>query len=152
MKPEEFVARTRLPVSAEALYRWHLLPDAFERLTPPWEPVEVVSKEGTVEEEGALVTIRVRMGPFWRRWVSRHHSCIPGRRFCDTQVDGPFAVWEHTHSFLPDGDGSILEDRIEYVLPGGRIAHWLAGWFVRRKLKRMFDYRHKVTVEALAAA
>jgi ligand-binding SRPBCC domain-containing protein len=61
-------------------------------------------------------------------------------------------LWEHKHSFLPDGEGSILEDRIEYALPGGRVAHWVAGWFVRRKLKRMFDYRHKVTMDSLAAA
>jgi len=152
MKLYEFVARTRLNATADEVYRWHLAPDALEKLVPPWEPVEVVSKEGTVEDEGALVTIRVRTGPIWQRWVSRHHSCIPGRQFRDTQVAGPFAVWEHTHSFVPDGDGSILEDRIEYALPGGRVAHWLAGWFVRRKLKRMFDYRHRVTAEALAAA
>ena len=149
MKRYEFVARSRLNATAEEVYRWHTLPDAFERLTPPWEPVEVESKTGTIEEEGSLVTIRLRMGPFRPRWVSRHHDCIPGRQFRDTQIKGPFALWEHTHSFLPDGDGSILEDRIEYALPGGRVAHWVAGWFVRRKLKRMFDYRHRVTAESV---
>jgi ligand-binding SRPBCC domain-containing protein len=146
----EFVARSRLDASAQEVYRWHTLPDAFERLVPPWEPVEVESKSGTIEEEGSLVTVRLRVGPFRPRWVSRHHGCIPGRQFRDTQIEGPFAFWEHTHSFHPDGNGSILEDRIQYALPGGRIAHWLAGWFVRRRLKRMFDHRHRVTAEAFA--
>ncbi|MFT4542831.1 MAG: ligand-binding SRPBCC domain-containing protein [Planctomycetota bacterium] len=151
MKRYGFVARVELDATAEEVYDWHMLPDAFEQLTPPWEPIEVESKTATIEEEGSLVTIRLRVGPFRPRWVSRHHDCIPGRQFCDTQIKGPFALWEHKHSFIPNGDGSILEDHIEYALPGGQVAHWLAGWFVRRKLKRMFDYRHQVTADALTA-
>ncbi|MFT7668463.1 MAG: ligand-binding SRPBCC domain-containing protein [Planctomycetota bacterium] len=151
MKHYEFLTRSKLSATAEEVYLWHMLPDALERLTPPWEPVEVESKTGPIDEEGALVTIRLRMGPLRLRWVSRHHDCIPGRQFCDTQTKGPFALWEHKHSFIPDGDGSILEDRIHYALPGGWLGNLVAGWFVRRKLKRMFDYRHRVTTESLAA-
>ncbi|MFT5288755.1 MAG: ligand-binding SRPBCC domain-containing protein [Planctomycetota bacterium] len=147
----EFVARVKLEATAEEAYCWHARDDALELLTPSWEPVEVESKTGTIEEEGSLVTLRLRLGPFRLRWVSRHHDCIPGRQFCDSQVKGPFALWQHKHSFTPNGEGSILEDRIEYALPGGRAAHWVAGWFVRRKLKRLFEYRHQVTAESLAA-
>ncbi|MFT5288221.1 MAG: ligand-binding SRPBCC domain-containing protein [Planctomycetota bacterium] len=151
MQRYEFVAQVELKATAEEVYAWHTLPDALERLTPPWESIEVESKTGTIEEEGSLVTVRLQLGPFRPRLVSRHHDCIPGRQFCDTQVKGPFAIWEHKHSFIPKGDVSILEDRIEYALPGGRVAHWVAGWFVRRKLKRLFAYRHQATAKALAA-
>ncbi len=149
MKRQEFVARTRLKAAPEEVFRWHARPEALEDLTPPWEPVEVESRTGGIEDEGSRVQIRMRVGPFRPRWIAEHRECVPGRRFRDVQVKGPFAHWEHTHSFLPDGSGSILEDRVEYALPGGRLAHWLFGGFVRRKLRRLFDYRHRVTAEAL---
>jgi ligand-binding SRPBCC domain-containing protein len=43
-----------------------------------------------------------------------------------------------------------LEDRIVYELPLGPLGRWLGGGFVRSRLDRMFEYRHRVTVEALA--
>ncbi|MHC4550744.1 MAG: SRPBCC family protein [Planctomycetota bacterium] len=149
MWKEEFVARTRLGAAPEAVFRWHAEPEALERLTPPWERVEVVARTGGIEEEGSRVHLRMRVGPFRRRWIAEHRDCVPGRRFRDVQVEGPFAFWEHTHSFEPDGAGFLLEDRIVYALPGGRLAHWLVGGFVRRKLKRLFAYRHRVTADAL---
>ena len=150
MTVREFVARTRLAATPEEVFAWHAEPNAFEKLTPPWEPVEVESRSGAgIEEEGFRVVLRMRVGPFRPRWIAEHHDCVPGRRFRDIQVSGPFKLWEHTHSFLPDGDGCVLEDRIRYALPGGALADWLFGGFVRRKLKRMFDYRHRVTAEAL---
>ena len=34
----EVVARSAMPVSAQALFDWHERPGAFERLTPSWMP------------------------------------------------------------------------------------------------------------------
>jgi len=44
----------------------------------------------------------------------------------------------------------FLEDRIEYRLPFGWLGHLVGGWLVRRKLRRMFDYRHETTLRELA--
>lgn len=149
MPAERFVRRTRVAASAEEVFRWHAAPGALQRLTPPWEPVEV-EKEGRIED-GAETVLRIRLGPFAIRWVARISDCFPGRRFRDTQVRGPFASWQHTHLMEPDGaSASWLEDRIEYALPLGRAGSWLGGWMVRRRLDKMFAYRHRVTVEAFA--
>ena len=43
----------------------------------------------------------------------------------------------------------MLEDRIEYELPFGALANLFGGWLVRRKLARVFDYRHRMTAEAM---
>ena len=50
---------------------------------------------------------------------------------------------------IPDGpQASILEDSIEYALPLGAIG-WLVGrFFVQRKLRRLFAFRHEVTRRA----
>ncbi len=146
-----FVRRSRIGVSAEELFRWHAEPGALERLTPRWEPLEVVERAPSVQN-GARGILRVRVGPFPMRWVFEHRDYEEGRKFRDVQVEGPFRRWDHTHCFIPDGPQACwLEDRIEYELPLGIIGELFGGWLVRRKLQRMFEYRHRVTAEAMEA-
>jgi hypothetical protein len=148
-KTDEFVRRTRIDASAEEVFAWHARPGALQRLTPPWEPVEVVSEEGGLRN-GAEVTLRVHAGPVAVRWVARISDCVPGRQFRDTQVRGPFAFWQHTHCMQPDGPAACtLEDRIVYALPFGPLGRWIGGRLVRRKLDRLFEYRHLVTAESV---
>ena len=65
---------------------------------------------------------------------------------------GPFKKWEHTHAMEDDGEGGAwLIDHIDYELPLGALGQLGGGWFVRRKLARMFDYRHAVTRRACEA-
>ena len=145
-----FHRRTRIAAPVEALWAWHASPDALQRLVPPWEHVEVIGPSGI--EEGQQVTLRMRFGPLSLRWVSRIDQVIPGRQFRDVQLRGPFAYWQHTHRFEPDGPAAaFLDDRIVYALPFGPLG-WLGQGLVRRRLERMFDYRHQVTAEALALA
>ena len=53
-----FVATTRIRASAEAVFDWHEAPGAFERLTPSWERVRVLSHEGGIRD-GARVSLLV---------------------------------------------------------------------------------------------
>lgn len=150
MKTETFTYRSRIAVPGETVFRWHARPEAFEKLTPPWERVEIVERTGGIEDGGRLV-LRVGRWPLQVLWIAEHCDYIPGRRFRDVQVRGPFARWEHTHLITPDGPGACwLEDRIEYTLPFAPLSHFLAGWFVQRKLKRLFAYRHRITAEETA--
>lgn len=150
MKTRQLIQRSEMPVSAEELLRWHGRPGALRRLIPPWEPVEVV--ERVVSEEkadpapGSRSVLRVGVGPLRIRWVSEHRRLeeSDASGFRDVQLEGPFARWEHVHRFEPAGpDRSILEDRLEYALPGGPLGRLLAGRLARRRLRRIFAYRHR---------
>jgi uncharacterized protein len=145
-----FVRRTRLSASADEVFRWHERPGAIQRLMPPWERAEIVEHSGI--HEGALAIMKVYLGPVPVLFVVRHSGYIAGRQFRDTQIEGPFARWEHTHRFEPDGEQScVLEDRVEYELPGGPLGEALGGDYFRSQLERLFDYRHRVTAQDLAA-
>lgn len=148
---EVFLKRTLLPVSAERVFRWHVEPGALERLTPPWENARVIAYTGSADQIGSRVTLSVKVGPFRRKWIAVHTACEPGRMFRDEQVSGPFSQWVHTHRFIPDGaNASWLEDRIEYKLPFGWLGHIIAGAYIRRKLELLFEYRHRITLQALS--
>ncbi|WP_166826468.1 TIGR01777 family oxidoreductase [Thalassoroseus pseudoceratinae] len=142
----KFTQTVSIPVPAEFLYQWHSNPGAFERLAPPWESVEV-SQPLERLEDGQQTEIRVGVvGPIKQRWLAELKNVQPGRQFEDTQLAGPFAAWHHRHLMTPAGDeSSILTDDIEYRVPFGFLGAAFGGGIVRRKLRRMFDFRHRVT-------
>ncbi|MBI3667916.1 MAG: TIGR01777 family protein [Acidobacteria bacterium] len=148
MKAEIFVYRTLIEAPAGEVFAWHTWPGVIERLTPPWERVKVLERTGGIEN-GARVALRMKAGPLGMRWVAEHRDYVEGRQFKDVQIAGPFRRWEHTHLVEPDGPAACyLEDRIEYALPLGL---GLARGHVRRRLERLFRYRHRTTAEDIAA-
>jgi hypothetical protein len=146
-----FLRRSSIAAPAGEVFRWHSRPGAFQRLTPPWERVDVIEQSGGIED-GARVVLRMGTPPFTVRWVAEHRDYIEGQQFRDVQVSGPFASWEHTHRVEPrDVESCELEDRIEYALPLGGIGSMVGGASVRARLERMFAYRHRVTQQDIAA-
>ncbi len=143
-----FEKRTRIAAPAEVVYAFHDRPEALTLLIPPWEPARVVEKTPGLDV-GVRAVVEVTIAGRAHRLVAEHTACEPGRMFRDEMKSGPFRRWVHTHSMEPDGEGgSWLCDRIEYELPLGALGQLAAGAFVRRKIKKMFDYRHEVTKRA----
>ena len=144
MAPHRLVFRSAIAADAGALHDWHARPGALERLTPPWQRIELIEPPRGLSV-GTRAILRVRIAPFlWLRWVAEHVEHEPGRSFRDVQRAGPFGRFDHLHRFVPDGDGAILEDVIEWELP---LAPWSApfvGW-VRASLQRAFGWRHRIT-------
>jgi uncharacterized protein len=151
--PSVFVASSTIDTSAERVFAFHESPGALARLTPPWEPVEFIERPANIKD-GARAVLRVGPWPFRMRWVLEHRGYVAGREFSDVQISGPFRSWKHTHSMTPLGPRAcLLEDRIEYQLPFGALGVFLVGWYVQRKLRRLFEFRHAVTEdEALRAS
>lgn len=137
--------RSVIGASADDTFSWHWQPGAIDRLMPPWESVEVVSA-ADVPGDGVEATLRVGVGPFKLNWVARHSEIVPGLQFTDDQRHGPFTSWRHLHKFEPlTADTCTLVDRIEYELPASSLSELVLGNFVKRKIRRMFNYRHSVT-------
>lgn len=152
MADEIFRRSVRLERPAAEVFAWHERPGAFQRLCPPWEKIEVLTHVGGIRD-GARVSLRTKLGPFWTRWEIIHRDYIAGRQFRDVLLRGPFAKWEHLHRIDPDGDqASVLTDEIHYRLPCGFLGRWLGAALARRQLNRMFDYRHAVTKSDVESA
>jgi ligand-binding SRPBCC domain-containing protein len=140
-----FEKRTRIHASPTRVFDFHARPDALSLLVPPWERMRVVEKTPGLEV-GTRAVVEMKIGPFTRRVEATHTRYEAGRMFQDRQVRGPFASWEHTHEVEPDGEGGAwLVDRVAYELPLGALGELAAGWMVRRRLERMFAYRHAIT-------
>ena len=143
----EFVKETLIRASPERVFAFHQLPDAFERLIPPWEKVKVVQK-ADISEIGSRTILESRIfGPFKVRWVAEHTAYDPPRMFEDTQVSGPFRAWRHRHIVKPHLEGAVLRDEVEYELPIPIFGPLAAPMAVTPRLDKMFDHRHRVTKE-----
>lgn len=146
MAGEEIFSRTtRIARPAAEVFALHERPGALARLCPPWERVEIVSASDGIRD-GARVRVRNKVGHLWLNWDVVHRDYVAGGQFRDVQECGPFAHWEHLHRVEPDGtEACWLTDEINYRLPGGAAGRVLAGGMVRRKLERMFAWRHATT-------
>ncbi len=146
MRKGVFIKRSRFDAPVEEVFQWHARPGALERLSPPWDPLDVRFKDGGIEK-GARVVMKMKAAPLPLKitWTAEHTDYDENRMFRDRQVKGPFSRWIHTHRFEPDGPRACrMEDHIEYALPVPPFGHLFGNAFVQKKLERIFRFRHSV--------
>ena len=150
MVTSTYKSELEVPVPVDQLFSWHENPGAFERLTPPFEPVKVKKRKGGID--GGEVNPQMSLGPIPLPWVARHHDYIKNEQFLDEQVSGPFASWNHAHLFEKiDDKSSKLIDKIDYKLPFGTVGKTFGGAFAEQKIKQMFAYRRNITKNDLVS-
>ena len=122
----------------------------LERITPPWLRFRVVTPGEIVMRAGTLIEYRLVLHRIPVRWLTRIETWEPPTRFVDRQLRGPYALWEHSHSFEPVAGGTLVRDRIRYRIGFGILGGLAQLLVVRRDLDRIFDYRRE-QVSNLAA-
>jgi hypothetical protein len=55
------IYRSKMPASAEEVYRFYAEPEALERPRPLWEKAKVVARTGGIAEPGSRVVLRVAL-------------------------------------------------------------------------------------------
>jgi len=150
MKTEIFIKRSRINAPADIVFKWHSRPGALERLSPPWDPIQVIEKKEGIQK-GTKAVLKMKAGIIPYQWIAEHTDYEENRLFRDRQIKGPLASWVHTHKFEPDGEeASFLEDHIEYALKFHPFGNFFAGDMVQEKLESIFHYRHTTTALDIA--
>jgi ligand-binding SRPBCC domain-containing protein len=117
--------------------------DAYnlEAITPPWLRFRILTPRPIAMAEGALIDYRLQLHRVPCRWHTRIETWVPGRRFVDRQVSGPFSHWEHRHAFESRPDGTLIRDLVVYRMPLGPLGELARSVLIGRDLERIFDYR-----------
>lgn len=145
MRERVFSKTVLLNTAIENAFAWHERPGAFERLTPPWERVEVAGRSGGIKS-GDIVVLKTRVCFLSLQWTIEHEAYQPPCQFQDRQLKGPFSAWLHTHRFTAKASTQCeLQDYIEFRLPFGLLGHLFGSAFVDNKLEKLFVYRHCIT-------
>lgn len=142
-----FEKATVINASPERVFGFHELPNALERLIPPWESAKVIQKADISELGSRTIVETTIFGPFRSRWIAEHTAYDPPRMFEDVQIKGPFRRWRHRHIVEPHTDGAILRDEVEFEPPLRFFGPLAAPIAVMPRIEKMFGYRHRVIKE-----
>lgn len=140
-----------VPLPVEEAFAFYADVSNLEAITPPWLRFRILTPHEIVVGEGTLIDYKLALHRIPMRWRTRIEHWEPARCFVDRQIDGPFALWRHTHTFEERPGGTLIRDRVEYRMPlgaVGRLAHRL---LIGRDLDRIFDYRRAAVVELLGS-
>ena len=138
-----------VPSGLEETFGLYSTPDNLERITPPWLHFRILDPRPSALSAGARLEYSLVLHRFPIRWTTEIAEWDPPLHFMDFQVRGPYALWEHTHTFEPVEGGTLLTDRVRYAIPYGPLGALAHIAFVRRDLRRIFDYRRDAVADLL---
>ena len=140
MKTHSFTTEMWLKPPLEEVFSFFSDARNLERITPPWVRFRILTSGEIPMRLGALIDYRIRVHGVPLRWQSEITLWEPGRRFVDEQRRGPYRLWIHEHRFSAKDGGTLVEDRVEYAVPGGALVNRL---FVAKDVAKIFDYRKR---------
>ena len=136
------VREQRLPDPPAAVFPFFADAANLEAITPPWLGFRIVSPRPIDMRAGALIEYRLTLHRLPIAWLTRIEEWVPGERFVDAQLSGPYRLWHHTHEFESDGaGGTLMRDTVRYALPLGPLGEIAHRLFVARDLAAIFDFR-----------
>lgn len=133
-----------LPVPREEAWEFFSRAENLLKITPRSYGLRLIDGGGTEPvSAGQRITLRIRLAPGIQvTWLTVIATIEPGHSFTDLQERGPFAYWEHRHSYLEEAGGTRVIDHIRYAMPFGWLGR-MAQPLVRRQLDAMFAHRSR---------
>ena len=125
-------------------------------LVPPLFPADATQPDGErMAGVGTEIVFKFRAIPhlpMHEKWTALITEFSLNEYFRDTQKQGPFRRWQHTHSFeaktIDGRDGTLVRDVVEYEVGFGVIGRMLERFLFQHMLHTTFEYR-KQAVERI---
>lgn len=123
----------------------------LETLTPPWLRFEILTPGKIDMQVGTIIQYALRVHGLPIRWTTAITVWNPPYEFVDVQLQGPYVLWHHRHTFEALGESTRMVDEVHYRLPIGWLGRAMNSLFVRRDLRAIFDYREQTIRRLLDA-
>lgn len=140
-----------LPINIKVAWEFFSNPKNLNKVNPPDFTFHIVTKEVPDEIFDDQI-IEYKIVPFLNlpmKWVSQISEVEKYKVFKDTQIGGPFAVWEHTHLFEEIDKNTVkMYDLLIYKAPLGILGTIADEVFITKQLEDTFKYR-KQRIEQL---
>lgn len=127
-----------IPCPIMDVFEFFAQPENLETITPPWLNFKIITPGPIVMQAGALIDYQLKLHGIPLRWRTEITEWVPGERFVDTQLKGPYHLWRHLHTFEEHTDGTLARDHVTYSVYGGALINRL---FVQGDVERIFKYR-----------
>jgi ligand-binding SRPBCC domain-containing protein len=144
MKIHNLQCEVWLPRPLEEVFRFFADAGNLERLTPPWVNFRILTLQPIHMGVGTRIQYRLRIRGIPVRWESEITAWRPPHFFADDQVNGPYRLWHHEHSFASRDGGTLARGLVTYAVPGGALVNRC---MVEPDLKRIFAFRQNTLKE-----
>ncbi len=143
-----------IPKPLDQVWSFFSDPKNLGKLTPPSSHFTHVSQTPGDMKVGTEIIHKIYLFSFLPViWKSRITKWSPQTHFADNQIKGPFAHWEHTHSFESLNGGTLIIDHLVFKAPLGYPGYHLGRFKIESDLKQVFDFRvqklHKMFGDSL---
>lgn len=138
-----------IPVSIDKAWDFFSSPENLQTITPDSLGFKIISSyHGEKMYAGQVIEYNVSplLGiPLY--WMTEITHVEDKRYFVDEQRYGPYSLWHHQHHFKVIDGGVEMTDIIHYKLPLWFLGDVANGLFVKKQLKKIFEYRYKKVEE-----
>lgn len=146
MKTFQLTREQFLPISLTEAWDFFSNPSNLEKITPNDMSFKVLTQldnqsiyPGMLIDYVVSPVLNIPM-----KWTTKIGDVQAPKKFVDTQLKGPYALWEHTHNFKEVPNGVQMTDVVNYALPMGFLGTFAHAIFVKKRLSDIFDYRYKI--------
>lgn len=138
-----FYSEQYLPLPPEKVFPFFQDPHNLERITPPTLNFHIQKVSSSEITQGTLIDYTLKIHGVPVKWRTKIDQWDPPSKFVDTQLQGPYSLWHHTHEFRPFCGGTLMVDTVRYRVPMGYLGWLVAGKIVRSEVESIFSYRRK---------
>tara|TARA_A100000164_G_scaffold207519_2_gene184025 strand:+ start:582 stop:1043 length:462 start_codon:yes stop_codon:yes gene_type:complete len=143
LKLYQLRTKQELPISLEKAWKFFSDPKNLKDITPNEMNFNIIS--GADKSIYAGQIIQYKVSPVLGinlKWVTEITHVKENAYFVDEQRFGPYSLWHHKHFFKKINGGILMEDIVDYKIPYGLIGQFAHVIFVKKKLEKIFNYRH----------
>lgn len=143
-----FSSQQFVPLPVDEVFSFFSDARNLEAITPPALHFGITAGTGAVHD-GSVIEYDLRLHGMPLSWKTLIVNWNPPRGFIDVQLRGPYALWEHEHTFAEVQGGTIVSDDVTYALPLAPLST-IVKPLVRRDVEQIFRYRRDEIVRRLS--
>ena len=130
----------------DTLWSFVSRPKNLNKITPSDIGFQIINQSSEKMEEGMIITYKII--PFFNiktSWITEISHVSKNKKFIDHQLHGPYKFWHHQHIFkVINSESTEMIDIITYMPPFGVLGDLVNAFFIKKKLKNIFDYREEI--------
>jgi ligand-binding SRPBCC domain-containing protein len=138
-----------IPTTLDKAWDFFSSPANLQKITPPSMRFHIISQHhGEKMYPGQIIEYKVRpllnVPVYWMTEITHVKEKI---FFIDEQRYGPYSMWHHQHHFREVSNGVEMTDIVHYKIPLGFMGDLVNAMWVKKELKKIFDFRRQKVVE-----
>lgn len=133
----------------KSAFEFHSDTNNLIKITPNFIKVDILKIDLPLRKDSIIILSIRQFGILKTKWRIRITDFDPYSLITDTQEEGPFSNWIHSHCFEDIEGKTLMTDKIRYELPFGILGKAANSILIKNIIEKQFKFRHKATKEFL---